>query len=296
MKVFVTGATGFIGTELVKELIAAGHQVRGLTRSDEGAEQLKAAGAEVHRGNLTDLDSLRSGATGVDVVVNLAFSHDFENFAKNAADEIEAIKALGSVMEPGKLLVVTSGTGLASGGPGHVRTESDPPVDLPTIPRRPEKTAREVAEERGLRLAVVRLPQVHDTRKQGLVPLVTQVAREKGVSAYVGDGSNRWAAAPLHDVAHLYRLVVEKTGEGVTVYHAVQEEGVSMREIAETIGKGLKVPVVSITQEKAGEHFGWLAHFAGIDMPASSEWTRKTLGWEPTGPGLIEDLSNMKYF
>jgi nucleoside-diphosphate-sugar epimerase len=296
MRVFVTGATGFIGTELVKELIAAGHQVRGLTRSDEGAEQLKAAGAEVHRGNLTDLDSLRSGATGVDVVVNLAFSHDFENFAKNAEDEIKAIKALGSVLEPGKLLVVTSGTGLASGGPGHLRMESDPPVDLPSIPRRPEKAARAVVAERGLRLAVVRLPQVHDTRKQGLVPLVTQTAREKGVSAYVGDGANRWAAAPLHDVAHLYRLVVEKTGEDVAVYHAVQEEGVSMREIAETIGKGLNVPVVSIAPEKAGEHFGWLAHFAGIDMPASSEWTRKTLGWEPSGPGLIEDLTNMKYF
>jgi nucleoside-diphosphate-sugar epimerase len=296
MRVFVTGATGFIGTELVKELIATGHQVRGLARSDEGAEQLKAVGAEVHRGNLTDLDSLRSGAMGVDAVVNLAFSHDFANFAKNAEDEIKAIKALGSVLEPGKLLVVTSATGLASGSPGHLRTESDPPVDLPSIPRRPEKTAREVAAERGLRLAVVRLPQVHDTRKQGLVPLVTQAAREKGVSAYVGDGANRWAAAPLKDVAHLYRLVVEKTGKGITVYHAVQEEGVSMREIAETIGKGLKVPVASIAPEKAGAHFGWLAHFAGTDMPASSEWTRKALGWEPTGPGLIEDLTNMKYF
>jgi nucleoside-diphosphate-sugar epimerase len=296
MEVFVTGATGFIGTELVKELIATGHHVRGLARSDAGAEQLKAAGAEVHRGNLSDLESLRSGATGVDAVVNLAFSHDFENFAKNAQDEIKAIQALGSVLQPGKLLVVTSGTGLASGAPGHLRTESDPPVDLPTIPRRPEKAAREVAAERGLRLAVVRLPQVHDTRKQGLVPLVTQAAREKGVAAYVGDGTNRWAAAPLHDVAHLYRLVVEKTGEGVTVYHAVQEEGVSMREIAETIGKGLNVPVVSIAPEKAGEHFGWLAHFAETDMPASSEWTRKALGWEPTGPGLIEDLTNMKYF
>ena len=296
MRVFVTGATGFIGTELVKELVAAGHQVRGLTRSEEGAEQLKAAGVEVHRGNLTDLDSLRRGATGMDVVVNLAFSHDFENFAKNGKDEIEAIKALGSALEPGKLLVVTSGTGMASGGPGHLRVESDPPLDMPEIPRRPEKTAHEVATERGLRLAIVRLPQVHDTRKQGLVPYATQIAREKGVSAYIGDGANRWAAAPLLDVAHLYRLVVEKTGEGATVYHAVQEEGVSMREIAETIGKGLKVPVVSIPQEKAGEHFGWLARFAGTDMPASSEWTRKTLGWKPTGPGLIEDLTNMKYF
>jgi nucleoside-diphosphate-sugar epimerase len=295
MRIFVTGSTGFIGTELVKELTAAGHQVRGLTRSDEGEEQLKAVGAEVHRGNLTDLDSLRSGAKGMDVVVNLAFSHDFANFAKNAEDEKAAIGALGSVMEPGTLLVVTSGTGLAQGGPGHVRTESDPPVDMPGIPRQPEKAARQIAEERGLRLAIVRLPQVHDTRKQGLVPYVTQTAREKGVSVYIGDGQNRWAAAPLKDVAHLYRLVIEKRGEGAKVYNAVQEEGVSMREIAETIGKGLKVPVKSIKQEEAGEHFGWLAHFAAADMPASSEWTRKALDWEPTGPGLIEDLSLMKY-
>jgi nucleoside-diphosphate-sugar epimerase len=294
MRVFVTGSTGFIGTELVKELIAAGHQVRGLTRSDAGVEQLKAAGAEVHRGDLQDLDSLRTGATGMDVVVNLAFNHDFSKFAENGADEIRAIEALGSVLKQGKLLVVTSGVGMTSGEPGHVRTESDPPVDSPSIPRKPEQAARAIAEK-GVHVAIVRLPQVHDTRKQGLVPLVTQTAREKGVSVYVGDGANRWAAAPLKDVAHLYRLAVEKTGPGVTVYNAVQEEGVSMREIAETIGKGLKVPVKSITQEQAAEHFGWLAHFATLDMPASSEWTRKTLGWNPTGAGLIEDLTNMKY-
>jgi nucleoside-diphosphate-sugar epimerase len=295
MRVFVTGATGFIGTELVKELIEVGHQVRGLTRSDAGVEQLKAVGAEVHRGDLTDLDSLRRGATGMDAVVHLAFSHDFSRFAENAADELKAIEALGSVMEPGKLFVVTSGVGLTSGEPGHVRTESDPPVDSPAIPRRPEQAAQAVADK-GVHVAIVRLPQVHDTRKQGLVPLLTQTAREKGVSAYLGDGKNRWAAAPLKDVAHLYRLAVEQTGPGVTVYNAVQEEGVSAREIAETIGKGLKVPVVSIAPEKAGEHFGWFAHFAGLDMPATSEWTRKTLGWVPTGPGLIEDLTNMKYF
>jgi nucleoside-diphosphate-sugar epimerase len=294
MRVFVTGSTGFIGTELVKELIAAGHTVRGLTRSDAGVEQLKAVGAEVHRGDLQDLDSLRSGAKGMDVVVNLAFGHDFSKFAENAADEIKAIEAVGSVLEPGKLLVVTSGVGLTSGAPGHVRTENDPPVDSPMIPRRPEQAAQAIAAK-GVHVAIVRLPQVHDTRKQGLVPLVTQTAREKGVSVYVGDGAIRWAAAPLKDVAHLYRLAVEKTGPGVTVYNAVQEEGVSMREIAETIGKGLKVPVKSIPPEQAGEHFGWLAHFATLDMPASSEWTRKTLGWHPTGPGLIEDLTNMKY-
>ena len=295
MRIYVTGATGFIGTELVKELIEAGHEVRGLTRSDAGVKELKAVGAEVHRGDLTDLDSLRRGATGMDAVVHLAFSHDFSKFAENAEDEKKAIETLGSVLEPGKLFVVTSGVGLTSGAPGHVRTEKDLPVDSPAIPRRPEQAARAVAAK-GVHVAIVRLPQVHDTRKQGLVPLLTQMAREKGVSAYVGDGSNRWAAAPLKDVAHLYRLAVEKTGPGVTVYNAVQEEGVSAREIAETIGKGLKVPAVSIAPEKAGEHFGWLAHFAALDMPASSEWTRKALGWEPTGPGLIEDLTNMKYF
>ncbi len=295
MRVFVTGATGFIGTELVKELIEAGHQVRGLTRSDAGAEQLKAAGAEVHRGDLEDLDSLRSGATGMDAVVNLAFDHDFSKFAQSAANEMKAIDAIGSVLEPGKLFVVTSGTGLASGAPGYVRTEKDPPMMNQAIPRNPEQAAKVVAE-RGVHVAIVRLPQVHDTRRQGLVTYLTQTARDKGASAYVGDGANRWAAAPLMDVAHLYRLAVEKTGQGFTVYHAVQEEGVSIREIAETIGSGLQVPVVSLTPEQAVEHFGWLAHFAALDMPASSEWTRTTLGWEPTGPGLIEDLTNMNSF
>ena len=294
MRVFVTGATGFIGTELVKELIAAGHRVRGLTRSDVGVEQLKAVGAEVHRGDLTDLDSLRSGAKGVDAVVNLAFNHDWSKFAENAADEMKAIEALGSVLEPGKLLVVTSGTGMASGAPGQLRMENDPPTESPTIPRRPEQTAQAVAAK-GVRVSIVRLPQVHDTRKQGLVTMLIQIAREKGVSAYVSNGAARWAAAPLKDVAHLYRLAVEKTGPGMTTYHAVQEIGVSLRDVAETIAKGLKVPVVSIPAEKAGEHFGLFGHFATLDMPASSEWTRKTLQWEPTGPGLIEDLENMKY-
>ena len=293
MRIFVTGATGFIGTELVKELIAEGHQVRGLTRTEAGATQLEAMGAEVHYGNLKDLESLRSGATGMDVVVNLAFNHDdMSKFAESGQDERAAIEALGSVLAPSKLLVVTSGTGLAEGGPGHVRVETDPPVT--TLPRNPEAAARSVAE-RGVRVAIVRLPQVHDTRKQGLVPYLTEAARQKGISAYVGDGANRWAAAPLQDVAHLYRLIVEQAGPGVTVYHAVQEEGVALREIAETIGKGLKVPTVSLNQSKAAEHFGWLAHFAGLDMPASSDWTRRTLKWQPEGPGLIEDLTNMKY-
>ena len=294
MRIFVTGATGFIGTAVVKELLGAGHQVLGLARSEAGEEQLKVAGAEVQRGTLEDLDSLRRGATGVDAVVNLAFNHDWSKFAQNAENEIKAIEALGSVLEPGKLLVVTSGIGMTSGGPGHVRVETDPAIDLPAVPRKPEHAAQAVAEK-GVHVGIVRLPQVHDTHKQGLVTILIQIAREKGVAAYVGKGANRWAAAPLNDVSHLYRLVVEGTGPGVTTYHAVDEEGVSLQEIAETTGKGMKLPVVSIAPEKAAEHFGLFGHFATLDLAASSVWTRKTLGWAPRGPGLIEDLTNMKY-
>ena len=295
MRVFVTGATGFIGTELVKELMAAGHQVRGLARGDAGVEQLQAMGAEVHRGDLQDLDSLRSGATGMDAAVNLAFNHDFSNFAQSAKDEIQAIEALGSVLEPGRRLVITSGIGIISGAPGRVRKETDPPTDSSVMPRRPEQAAQAVAAK-GVSVAVVRLPQVHDTRKQGLVTRLIQIAREKGVSAYAGDGATRWAAGPLKDVARLYRLAVEHAGAGTMTYHAAQEEGVSLRDIAETIAKGLKVPLISIPAEKAVEHFGmFFGRAVTQDMPASSEWTRKILGWEPTGPGLIEDLANMQY-
>jgi nucleoside-diphosphate-sugar epimerase len=293
MRIFITGATGFIGTELVKELIAAGHHVRGLTRSEAGAQQLEAAGAEALHGTIQQLDVLRAGATGMDVVVNLAFNHDdMSKFAQSGQDERAAIEALGAALEPGKLLVVTSGTGLAVGAPGRLRLESDPPSNM--MPRQPE-TAASAFADRGVRVAIVRLPQVHDTRKQGLVPFLTAMAREKGISAYVGDGANRWAAAPLADVVHLYHLVIEQAGPGVTVYHAVQEEGVPLREIAETIGKGLNIPVVSLDEQAAAAHFTWLAHFAALDMPASSEWTRNTLQWNPTGPGLIEDLTNMDY-
>ena len=296
MRIFVTGSTGFIGTELVKELIAGGHQVRGLTRSGAGEEQLKAVGAEVLRGDFIDLDCLRTGATGMDAVVNLAFNHDaMSKFAQSAQDEMSAIEAMGSVLEPGKLLVVTSGIGITAGAPGQPRKEADPPAESSAMPRRPEQAARAVAE-RGVRVAIVRLPQVHDTRKQGLVTRIIQIAREKGISAYVGDGANRWAAAPLHAVAHLYYLAVENTGSGVMTYHAVQEEGVPLRNIAETIARGLNVPAIAIPAEEAAEHFGpFFGHAVTMDMLASSEWTRKTLGWEPTGPGLIEDLANVKY-
>lgn len=294
MHVFVTGSTGFIGTALIRELIDAGHQVRGLTRSDEGEQQLQAAGAEVLRGDLTDLASLRKGATGMDAVIHLAFSHDWSKFAQNALDEIHAIETLGAALEPGKLLIVTSGIGIVSGAPGQSRRETDPAIEMPNFPRRPEQTAQ-AAAERGVHVAIVRLPQVHDTHKQGLVTMLIQIAREKGVSAYVGDGATRWAAGPLLDVAHLYRLALEKTGPGVTTYHAVQEDGVSVRDIAAAIGNGLQLPIVSIPPEQSDAHFGMFGSFVMIDRPADSTWTRATLGWEPTGPGLIEDLTNMHF-
>lgn len=294
MRVFVTGATGFIGTELIRELKEAGHQVRGMARSDEGEQQLAVAGIEVHRGDLTDLNSLRAGAQGMDAVIHLAFNHDFSKFAQNGQNERHAIEALGDALEPGKLLIVTSGTAMASNVPGSIRREGDEPVKDFALPRNPEQMARKVSEK-GVHVAVVRLPQVHDTRKQGLITYLTPLIREKGYAAYIGDGANRWAAAPLKDVAHLYRLALEKTGAGYTVYHAVQEEGVSMKDTAETLAAGMKVPARSITAEQAPEYFGWLANFAALDMPASSEWTRQVLGWNPTGPSLLEDLRNMTY-
>ncbi len=293
MRVFVTGATGFIGSPLVKELIGRGHQVRGLARNDAAAAHLTAMGAEVHRGDLTDPDSLHTGAQGMEAVVNLAFNHDFSTFAENARDEMRAIETLGEALEPGKLLVVTAG--LLRGTPGHVRTESDPPAESAAVPRRPEQTAQAVAA-RGVHVAVVRLGQIHDAEKQGMVTYLAQTARRKGASAYVGDGTNRWSAAPVMDVKNLYRLVIERASSGLSTYHAVQEEGVSLRDMAQAIGKGLGIPVVSIPAAKAVEHFGpFLGQIAALDLPASSEWTRKTLGWEPTGPGLIEDLTNGKY-
>jgi nucleoside-diphosphate-sugar epimerase len=291
MRVFVTGATGFIGSALVPELISAGHQVLGLTRSEAGAKALKAAGAEVHHGSLEDLDSLKRGAATADGVIHLAFIHDFSKFQENCEIDKHAIEALGSVLSGSdRPLIVTSGTaGLAK--PGQVATEDHVvPPDFP-FPRVSEQTALSL---KGVSTSVMRLPQVHDTIKQGLVTYLIAVAREKGVSAYVGEGRNSWAAAHVSDVARLYRLALEKHEAGAK-YHAVAEEGVPMREITETIGRGLKVPVVSLSPEKAAAHFGWLAMFAGADLVASSEKTRKNLGWNPTGPGLIADLQRMDY-
>jgi nucleoside-diphosphate-sugar epimerase len=295
MKVFVTGATGFIGSAVVQELISAGHQVLGLTRSDSGANSLAAAGAEVHHGDLTDIESLRQGAAKSDAVIHLAFNHDFSTFIENCETDRRVIEALGSVLAGSQRpLIVTSGTGMASSGPGRLATEDDQKASSKVVPRAASEEAAASAAARGCSAIVVRLPQVHDTEKQGLVSYAIHLAREKGVSAYVGDGHNRWPAAHRLDTARLYRLALEKGVAGAT-YHAVAEEGLPVRQICEVIGKGLNVPVVSINPEQAQGHFGWLATFIGWDIPASSAQTRRQLGWMPTGPGLIADLTNMRY-
>jgi nucleoside-diphosphate-sugar epimerase len=301
MRIFVTGATGFIGSVVVQELLKTGHQVLGLSRSDAGAKSLAAVGAEVHRGSLEDLDSLRSGAAASDGVIHLAFNHDafgndFSKFVANCETDRQAVEAIGSVLAGSdRPFIVTSGTGLANTVPNQPACEDNPTINSSVIPRAASEEAAASVAARGVNVSVVRLPQVHDPVKQGLVTYAIVVAREKGVSPYVGDGLNRWPAAHVQDTARLYRLVLEKNDPGAK-YHAVAEEGVRLRDIAEVIGKGLKVPVVSISQEEAPAHFGWLAMFVGRDSPASSAQTQKRLGWQPTGPGLIADLEQMNYF
>lgn len=299
MRIFLTGATGFIGSAIVPELIKAGHQVLGLTRSDAGARSLIAAGAEVHRGNLEDLESLRTGAAKSDGVIHCAFDHsafgnDFSKFAEVCDKDRRAIEALGEALRRSdRPIVITSGTGMGNAVPGQPATEDHFDPNHPN-PRKVSEVAGASVAKHGVNVSVVRLPQVHDTVKQGLITYAVHVAREKGASAYIGEGLNRWPAAHVLDVAHLYRLALEKHEAG-SRYNAVAEEGVSMREIAEVIGRGLKVPVVSLSPEEAPAHFGWLAMFAAFDMPASSAQTRQRLGWRPTGPGLVADLEQMRW-
>lgn len=292
MRVFVTGATGFIGSPLVRELIDAGHQVLGLARSDAGAQSLSAAGAQVHRGDLEDLDSLSSGAAACDAVIHTAFRHDWSRFVENCELDKRAINAIGAVLEgSSRPFIVTSGVAVAQ---GRAATEDDPPLATsPSYPRASEATAVALLE-RGVRASVLRLPQVHNTLKQGLITPLIAVARQKGVSAYVGDGLNRWPAVHVLDCARLYRLALEKGTAGAR-YHAVAESGVPLKDIAAAIGHGLNLPLVSVAPDQAQEHFGFLGFFVGRDAHTSSAKTREQLGWNPTGPTLLTDLANMDY-
>ena len=292
MRVFVTGAAGFIGTAVTKELIANGHQAVGLARSDANAEALERLGAKVHRGSLDDLDSLRRGAKETDGTIHLAFIHDFSKFAENGQIDKRAIEAMGNALEgTSKPFIVTSGTLLVA--PGRVATEKDPV--MPGLPRVSEEAGLAFAA-RGVRAMAVRLPQVHGADgKCGLVSWLLNIAREKGVSGYIGDGGNRWSGAHRLDVARLYRLALEG-GQAGTSYHAVADEGVTARDIAEIVGRQLNLPVASIPADKVSAHFGTMAMFAGMDGPASSELTRQWLGWKPTQIGMIADISRPGYF
>ncbi len=296
MRVFVTGATGWVGTAVVEELHAAGHSVVGLARSDAAEAALVSAGVAAHRGSLEDLESLRAGAAAADAVVHTAFNHDFSRFAANSEAEKRAIDALGSALAgSGKPLIVTSGVALIA--PGRTVTEDDvrDPSAVP-FPRNPETAAFEAAE-RGARVSVIRLaPSVHGSGEtHGFVPTVIGMAREHGRSAYAGDGTNRWPGVHVRDVARLYRLALERAAE-YAVYHAIADEGVPFRTIAEIIGRRLNLPTVSLTGDDVGAHFGWFVNFAAIDASASSAKTRETLGWNPTEPTLIEDVDSAAYF
>nr|HEX4313388.1 SDR family oxidoreductase [Kofleriaceae bacterium] len=289
MRIFITGAAGWVGSAVVRELVAARHQVTGLARSDANAAKLTAAGAAVHRGNLDDLDSLRAGAAAAEAVVHCGFNHDFANYAAAAQTDLHAIEALaGALVGTNRTLLVTSGTALLA--PGRLAVESDAAVAGP-MPRRSEQAALPFASQ-GVRVGIVRLPPtVHGAGDHGFVPILVTTARDKRAAAYVGDGANRWPAVHVSDAGRLYKQAIERPFAPGTAFHAVAEDGIAMRDIAGVIGRKLGVPVTSVAAgDAAAAHFGWFAHFAGLDAPASSARTRDQLAWQPTGPQLIADL------
>jgi nucleoside-diphosphate-sugar epimerase len=293
MRVFVTGATGFIGSAVTAELIAAGHQVLGMTRSEQGAAALRAAGATPHHASLEDIDAIRQGAAQAEAVIHLAFNHDFSRFAANCEDDRGVVTALAEeLVGSDRPMLVTSGTALANTAPGQIATEESVTLGSEQMPRVASEEAVRAAVARGANIGILRLPQVHDPRRQGLITYVAQVAREKGVSAYIGDGANRWPAAHVTDVARLYRLALERGAPGA-VYNGVAEEGIPMRAIAQVLGERLGLPVAAITAEQAAEHFGWLAMFAMRDLSASGAWTQAALNWHPTGPDMLSDLARL---
>jgi nucleoside-diphosphate-sugar epimerase len=295
MRVFLTGATGFIGTALVPELVGAGHHVVGLSRSDAGAEALTRAGAEVVRGDVNDLDRLRAIAAAADGVIHAAFNHDFSNLTRHSENDRKVIETLGGALAgSNRPLIVTSGTGLIQSKTGGPAVETDDPPTSAESPRAATEEAADALIAKGGRVMVLRLPQVHDTRRQGRISEHVRLARRHGWVAYVGEGQNRYPAAHVSDAVRLYRLALE-TGQAGARYHAVAEEGVTLRDIAEVIGAGLKIPVKTITPDEAPAYFGLLANLATLDLAASSALTRQQLGWNPTGPDLLTDLRNMDY-
>jgi len=295
MRVFVTGATGFIGSAVVKELIDAGHQVLGLARSDAAAKALEAAGAEVHRGDLEDLESLRKGAEASDGVIHTGFIHDFSRFKEVCETDRKAIEAIGEVLiGSDRPFIVTSGIGLLA--PGKVSTEADMPAPGPN-PRIASDEAVNDLAARGVRVSIVRLPpSVHGEGDHGFIPMLIGIAREKGISVYKEEGLNRWSAVHRLDAARLFKLALEANPAPGTRFHGVGEEGVTFREIAKIIGKRLNIPVVSKSPEEAAAHFTWFAHFAAFDCPSSSKHTQEVLGWHPTHQGLIADIDTDSYF
>lgn len=295
MRVFVTGASGFVGSAIVQELLQAGHQVLGMVRSDAAAEQLIKTGAGAHRGNLNDLESIKSGAADCDAVIHTAFNHDFKNYKADCENDRQVILALGAALAgSNRPLVVTSGTGVLN--KGRLITENDKPAGSDVVPRAATEEAAHTVAAQGGNTYIVRLPNsVHAKGDHGFIPIVIGMAKEKGQSVYIGEGQNHWPAVHRLDAAVVYRLIVEKQ-PAQKVFHAVADEGIPFRQIATAIGKGLQLPVVSKEGSEVEAHFGWFTHFAGINTPASSEQTRATLGWEPKHPGLLEELVPGVYF